>query len=294
MSTTRRVFTAGLGSLGLPLTGCGIFGGDEAPPPPDCEVKPVGTRDLRGVGLQRLQTGASYTLLEAEGVARRGSAGAEGGGRPARLTLGETSLRSGVRLGGLFDGVGNVSLDPIAVPPPRASASAYAFTYSGLDQFRGILVAGRPVGPGQVPTAGRLTFSGPADVTISDIGSAGSTQRRANGTVTVVVGLGSGQAVMTLDNLSGPDGTNGLARVEWRGLQLCGARVLSTGGGQARLFDANGADADLVGPPPSSMFDSTLYRSPTGGPPDSLGGALVVQGDLGSVAVLFLAGIAAR
>ena len=284
----------------LALSGCGLAEkAGESPvlqaagivPDQPCTITPIESRRLAGLYLRKVNAAEGFDLIYLTGALRKT-------GLPRTIRIDDRRVRSVKPAGkGGLSGTRQARAEPIALFAADGLPAAYRLSYSAKDvAYGGPMVIGRSPAAEDVPSAGDSRYAGPIELEFARPGTdAAPATTRAIGRFSLNVGHGSGTAdlrVSELVTLSGPPlGFSGLA---WSRLGLCGARVASTGRGAVRLIGPDGAGSipfqqGRGAAPFRAELDSVQFgAAERPGPPEKLGGVLLLAGDGGTITASFL------
>ena len=300
MTRLRRVWALPLLALGL--SGCGVVDkvlntsiadliglGDDV----TCDISERASRVLSGAYLRQIEGTATFEPFFVQG--QPGMTGL-----PRFLTFDDLTLR---RLSegedGVLRGARASEATPIAaLDGASANATAYELSYTADDiTYTGPIVVGPHPAAEEIPNAGQVAFAGKALMTLRRFADDGSSEEQSlQGTVSFSFGFSSKRGGLRISDITVPGGGSApFAALTWSNLGLCGARVTSTGQGVAALRDAADTPLGLFGGTAdpfttTSILSSAFFANATRpGPPGSIGGVFVVQGDGGSLTGIFVA-----
>jgi hypothetical protein len=173
--------------------------------------------------------------------------------------------------------------------------NVYDLTYrTQRVNYEGPLVIGPGPAATEIPSTGRLIFAGRAEMEIRLEGAEGGViSQAATGRFRFEAGYGTGRGRLTIDGLAS-DGALPFTALTWTELYLCGARFVSSGQGEVRVTTPEGRDRypfqtgrDPV-PLRAALEASQFAPAARPGPPDALGGVLLVESDQGTISAVFL------
>jgi hypothetical protein len=280
------------------IAACGkLFGPDEELAVEDmCPRFDAPARQLAGAAIRQPAGVGLFELLPAAGRQTRS-------GDLGRLVLGEYTFRARSGSDEGYRGQRGSRAEPISeLAAEGALAGAYrlAFRDDGQD-YVGLALVGPPTPGSRLALAGQAHYRGPVRLIVQDRRpDAASAPVEVEGTARVLVRFGSASADVVLEDLAvdldqGDPAPLPFSRVDWAGLGVCGVRVGSTGQGRYQATDATGRLVNFAGegagsPSGSAVLDATLYGfDGTEAQPVEVGGALLIQGDAGFIAGLFVA-----
>ena len=271
-----------------------------------CEPEPVpagdpcaqpdpGKRALAGSYVRQQSNTPSLDLIQLAGDVRRN-------GRLSKLYVGEYKFDARIdrdlKAEGI-EGAFKAARDSRAVPVDAFRDVAegvvvYDFTYreKGKPEFNGLAVTGPPTPPSQIAKNGNAKLSGPIMLrTINLVPEEDPTPVELFGIATISIKYGSGTGDMEVTGL-GADAP--FQTVTWKGVRVCGARIVSSGQGGFQLADDKGEPVNFAGasddsPSGSAIFDGRFFGSSAVGTPTSVGGGVLIQGDSGLISGVFVA-----
>ncbi|MGC3939752.1 hypothetical protein ACOTTU_18250 [Roseobacter sp. EG26] len=172
--------------------------------------------------------------------------------------------------------------------------AAYTMSYRAerIDYEGPVVVGPSPTGF-EIPTSGRIVYSGDVQLTLATSPGDGATSYKTEmAKFTAIIGYGSQQASFKIDT-SGTDLP--FAGVQWSRLGICGTRVTSSGMGQVLFVQPDGGrqvpfQSGRDQTPIRALLESSQFaREDRPGPPDSFGGTFIVAGDTGTLTGVFIA-----
>ena len=271
-----------------------------------CEPEPVpagdpcaqpdpGKRALAGSYVRQQSNTPSLDLIQLAGDVRRN-------GRLSKLFVGEYEFDARIDrdlkaegIEGAFKAARQSRAVPVdAFRDVAEGVVVYDFTYreKGKPQFNGLAVTGPPTPPSQIAQNGNAKLSGPIMLrTINLVPEEDPTPIELFGIATISIKYGSGTGDMEVTGL-GADAP--FQTVTWKGVRVCGARIVSSGQGGFQLADDKGEPVNFAGasddsPSGSAIFDGRFFGSSAVGTPTSVGGGVLIQGDSGLISGVFVA-----
>ncbi|MBW4706651.1 hypothetical protein KX928_02515 [Roseobacter sp. YSTF-M11] len=172
--------------------------------------------------------------------------------------------------------------------------AAYTMSYRAerID-YEGPVVVGPSPTSFEIPTSGRIVYSGDVQLTLATSPGDGATSfKSTKAKFTAIIGYGSQQASLRIDTSAADFPFDG---VQWTRLGICGTRVTSSGQGQVLFVQPDGSrqvpfqSSRAVTPIRALLESSQFARTDRPGPPDSFGGTFIVAGDTGTLTGVFIA-----
>lgn len=281
--------------LALSVISCGK-GKDEdaiaAAPIEACVVSRKDGKRLVGAYLRQTKAGAGYAMFSVTGKARRS-------GLPRNLAFDDRKIR---RIGGSADGPLTGNRKSTATPRSGFAATKTLPAVYDLDyraakiDYTGPIVVGTSAAGFEIPTTGKITYSGKVQLALNMIDSAGdAVASTAEGQFAATVGYGSRRAQFTVSDLKSTSGPEfPFATLIWHNLGQCGTRVVSSGQGSVKMkslegWKINPFAAGRAPTPLRSSFESAQFaRADRPGPPDRFGGVFLIEADAGTISAVFL------
>lgn len=297
----RSLTRCGISAVLLALAGCGTTdfllqdrqtGQIEIAPVLSCAEARAQDAGLIGVHLRQSDVAQSFELFSLAGRANRDRL-------PRTLDIDQQKTRLvSETADALREGGTPATAQPRgAFRDGESLPAVYDLSYQlDGDSFAGPLVVGNGAAGADIPTTGRVAYSGKVQLSRSVSNEDGSTAiATADARFTVVVGYGSNTATFLMSDLTTTSGEPmPFVSLEWRNLGVCGARVVSTGQGTVRLLSEDGrrvspfTDGRAL-PVLLSSFEAMHFE---GGnppqPPGDFGGIFSIESDTGTLAAIFL------
>ena len=259
-----------------------------------CVVSRKDGKRLVGAYLRKTKAAAGFSMFSVTGKARKS-------GLPRNLAFDDRKIR---RLGDSGDGALTGNRQSTVTPRPGFPKSSTLPAVYNLDyrakkiDYTGALVVGNSAAGFEIPTTGKITYSGRIQLALNMVGDTGETVTSiAVGQFAASVGYGSRRATFTVSGLSTTSGpTLPFSKLTWHNLGQCGTRVVSSGQGSIRITTEEGRNispfaAGRSPTPLRSSFEAAQFaRSDRPGPPDRIGGVFLIEADAGTISAVFISG----
>ncbi len=159
--------------------------------------------------------------------------------------------------------------------------------------YQGPLVVGPGPAATEIPTTGKAVFTGPVALQLHAFDDEGGlTTQEVQARFRFEAGYGSGRGSFTIFELP-TDGRVTFSELTWTELFLCGARFVSSGQGEVQV-SVSGArrypfQTGREPVPLRASFEASQFAPmDRPGPPQSFGGILIIESDLGTISAVFL------
>ncbi len=264
---------------------------EPAPAADPCVQSDPGKRALAGAYVRQNTGTPKLELIPITGSLRRN-------GRLHKIFIGDDDFDArrdrDSEIDGALKGFRGARAVPVeAMRDAAEGVFVYDFNYHPLRQpmFDGLAVLGTPTAPSSIPDSGNSVLRGRAFLRIISLAEgAESKVQELTGKAELRVSHGSKIANLTIDQF---DTDAPFESITWRRVKLCGARLASSGGGGFQLLDDQGepvlfAGASDASPAGTAIFDGRFYGADSGGKSTSIGGGILIQGDLGLISAVFV------